>query len=52
MEHIIDRADPCNKILELYCDGRIVDECLIYIKFKDEAAIDASGVQRDMLSVF
>lgn len=52
VEHIIDRADLYNNVLELYRDGRIVDECPIYIKFKDEAAIDAGGVQRDMLSGF
>ena len=52
MEHIIDRADLYKNVLDLYRDGGIVDECPIYIKYKDEAAIDGGGVQRDMLSGF
>jgi len=52
MEHVIDRANLYSEVLDLYRAGRIVDECPMYIKFKDEAAIDAGGVQRDMLSAF
>ena len=52
MEHTIDRANIYEDVMELYRHSRIVNECPIYIKFKDEAAIDGGGVQRDMLSGF
>ena len=51
-EHTIDRDNIYEDVLKLYQNGGIVDECPIYIKYKDEAAIDAGGVQRDMLSGF
>ena len=52
MEHVINRENLYSEVLDLYRAGRIVEECPMFIKFKDEAAIDAGGVQRDMLSGF
>lgn len=52
IEHTIDRANLYEDVLELYRNSGIANECPIYIKYKGEAAVDAGGVQRDMLSGF
>ena len=52
MEHVINRENLYSEVLDLNRAGRIVEECPMFIKFKDEAAIDAGGVQKDMLSGF
>ena len=52
MEHIIERANLYEDVIELYRNGSIINECPIYITYKGEAAVDGGGVQRDMFSGF
>ena len=48
-EHTITH-DNVYEDIDLYCDGEVVGECPITIKFQDELGRDLGGVQRDMLS--
>ena len=50
--HEVTRNNIFEDVLALYKKGKIIDEYPIFIKYKDEMAVDDGGVQRDMYSAF
>ncbi len=51
-EHVIDRSNLYEDVIDLYREGDIVGECPIKIEFLDELAVDHGGVQRELFSAF
>ena len=51
-KHIINRCKIFEDVIKLYEEGEIIREFPTFIQFKDEAAIDAGGVTREMYSAF
>ena len=51
-ERIINRENLYSDVLSMYKEGDVVCEYPLFVKYKDEIAVDDGGVQRDMLSAF
>ncbi len=52
IEHLIERTNVYEDVIDLYREGDIVGEYPIFISFRGELGVDDGGVQRDMFSAF
>ena len=52
IEHLIERTNVYEDVIDLYREGDIVGEYPIFISFRGELGVDDGGAQRDMFSAF